>query len=117
MDYEKVIVAVAIGIGVVIAKALEPVIKLIKSLFDNKEKCHDDTHEPATKGDLKIMKLEILKEVDETTPSKTEFNEVRGKLESMSAIMNNINTNTAVMAEQIKNMQESISVVFRKIGG
>lgn len=117
MEYREIIIGIGIAIGIIVVKTLEAVFNFIKSWFGKRNLCNDDSQEPATKGDIRIVKLEILKEVDETKASKTEVQEMRGKLDEISHTTNSMNTTVAVMAERMTTIQNSIEALFKKTGG
>jgi len=117
MGYKEIIIGIGIAVGIIIVKVLESVFNFIKSWFDKRNLCSDDSQDPATKGDIRIVKLEILKEVDETRASKAEVQEMRGKLDEISHTTNSMNTTVAVMAERMTTLQNSIEALFKKTGG
>ena len=117
MEYREIIIGVGIAIGIIIVKTLETVFNFIKNWLGKRNLCNDDTQDPATKGDIKIVKLEILKEVEETRASKDEVQEMRGKLDEISHTTNSMNTTVAVMAERMTTLQNSIEALFKKTGG
>lgn len=117
MEYKEIIIGVGIAIGIIVVKTLETVLNFIKSWFGKRNLCNDDSQDPATKGDIHIVKLEILKEVDETRASKAEVQEMRGKLDEISHTTNSMNTAVAVMAERMTTLQNSIEALFKKKTG
>lgn len=117
MEVSEIVKLVFVGVAVILASQLEKFLNFIKDLFGKKNPTPTESEcDPcvATKSDLKIMKLEILKEVDETRASKAEVQEMRGKLEDISRTTNSTNTTVAVMAVQMTNLQSSIETLFRK---